>query len=76
MAGSFGYTTDHYDLSMKIGEQSLFSKIRGEHSATVLAPGTSCRHQLRDGLGIHAKHPIELIADLIVTRRPASLPPC
>ncbi len=62
MAGAFGYTADHYDLSMQIGELSLFPSIRGEPQATIVAPGTSCRHQIRDGTGRRSLHPIELVA--------------
>ncbi|MCC6285577.1 MAG: FAD-binding protein [Phycisphaerales bacterium] len=65
MAGSFGYTTDRYDLSMKIGELALFPQVRRAHEAgpaTLCAPGTSCRHQVRDGTGVHALHPIEFAA--------------
>ncbi len=66
MAGSFGYTKERYALSMKIGEQSLFSLLRGVPSdAIVLAPGTSCRHQIHDGTGREARHPIELVAMLL-----------
>ena len=62
MAGSFGYTTDRYDLSMKVGELALFPAVRASPEAIIAAPGTSCRHQLRDALAVHALHPIELIA--------------
>jgi Fe-S oxidoreductase len=63
MAGSFGYSRDHYKLSMRIGEQSLFSRLRSlPTDATVLAPGTSCRQQIQDGLGRKALHPIEFVA--------------
>lgn len=65
MAGSFGYTRDHYDISMKIGELSLFGPIREAPDAIVLAPGTSCRQQIHDGLGRHSRHPIELIAEVL-----------
>jgi FAD/FMN-containing dehydrogenase/Fe-S oxidoreductase len=72
MAGSFGYTTDRFDLSQRIGELSLFPAVReaqrtqGE-SACIAAPGTSCRHQLHDALGVHAKHPIELVASWLAS---------
>ncbi|MEE8155090.1 MAG: FAD-linked oxidase C-terminal domain-containing protein [Phycisphaerales bacterium] len=62
MAGSFGYTVDHYELAMRIGELSLFPTIRAEPQAAVIAPGTSCRHQILDGTGRRAVHPIELVA--------------
>ena len=66
MAGSFGFTTDRYDLSMKIGELTLLPAVRqaGEGTA-VCAPGTSCRHQIHDGAGREAVHPIELAARLM-----------
>ena len=65
MAGSFGYAQHRYDLSMKIGEQSLFPAIRGAPEAVIVAPGTSCRHQIRDGTDALPLHPIELIAKLV-----------
>jgi FAD/FMN-containing dehydrogenase/Fe-S oxidoreductase len=62
MAGSFGYTSDRYDLSMQIGELTLFPALRKESAAPVCAPGTSCRHQIHDGAGMDAVHPIQLVA--------------
>lgn len=62
MAGSFGYTTGRYDLSMKIGELSLFPAVRANPTATIAAPGTSCRHQVHDGTSRDARHPIEVLA--------------
>jgi FAD/FMN-containing dehydrogenase/Fe-S oxidoreductase len=60
MAGSFGY--EHYDVSMKIGELVLFPTIRKQSTDTVVsAPGTSCRHQIKDGVNKHAFHPVELL---------------
>jgi len=68
MAGSFGYTTDRYDLSMKIGELVLMPAVRSAGTtATIVAPGTSCRHQIHDGTGVDALHPIEVI-DLLLKR--------
>ncbi|MHC5022632.1 MAG: FAD-binding and (Fe-S)-binding domain-containing protein [Planctomycetota bacterium] len=61
MAGAFGFTRDHYELSMRIGEASLFGSIRAQPGAVVLAPGTSCRHQIFDGTGIRAQHPAEYL---------------
>ena len=67
MAGGFGYTKDRYDVSMKIGEQSLFSLVReADADSLLLAPGTSCRHQIKDGLARPALHPIELLAQLLI----------
>jgi FAD/FMN-containing dehydrogenase/Fe-S oxidoreductase len=66
MAGSFGYDAKKYDLSMKIGELSVFPPIRAAAAdTTICAPGTSCRHQIHDGTGRHALHPIELAAKLM-----------
>jgi FAD/FMN-containing dehydrogenase/Fe-S oxidoreductase len=63
MAGAFGYAEDKYDLSMKIGELSVFPPIRAAPDQTVIvAPGTSCRHQIRDGTGREALHPIQVVA--------------
>jgi FAD/FMN-containing dehydrogenase/Fe-S oxidoreductase len=62
MAGSFGYEKEHYDLSMKIGELVLFPEVRNSDSETIIAaPGTSCRHQIKDGTGKTALHPIEAL---------------
>jgi FAD/FMN-containing dehydrogenase/Fe-S oxidoreductase len=66
MAGSFGFTRDRYDVSMKIGELMLFPAVRDAGpDACIVAPGTSCRHQILDGTAISAKHPMELLAELI-----------
>jgi len=62
MAGSFGYEAEHYDISMKIGELVLFPTIRSEQEATIIsASGTSCRHQISDGTGKTALHPVEIL---------------
>jgi FAD/FMN-containing dehydrogenase/Fe-S oxidoreductase len=66
MAGSFGFTEKNFDLSMKIGEMKLFPSVRGAQAGSVVcAPGTSCRHQVHDGTGVHAVHPVELAARLV-----------
>ena len=62
MAGSFGYEKEHYDLSMKVGELVLFPAVREADTETlVVAPGTSCRHQIGDGTGRQALHPVEVL---------------
>lgn len=59
MAGSFGYEAEHYELSMKIGELVLFPSLRElPEQHAIAAPGTSCRHQIKDGVGRRAQHPI------------------
>ena len=67
MAGSFGYEKEHYDLSMKIGELVLFPAVRQQTDEVIIAaPGTSCRHQVKDGTGKKALHPVEVLWDALV----------
>ena len=62
MAGSFGYEREHFDLSMQIGELVLFPAVRSAGPEMLIAaPGTSCRHQILDGTGRHALHPVEIL---------------
>ena len=62
MAGSFGYEKEHYDLSMQIGEMVLFPEVRKSPAGVIIAaPGTSCRHHIKDGTGKTAVHPIEVM---------------
>ena len=62
MAGSFGYEKEHYDLSMKIGELVLFPAIRKQPDEVIIAaPGTSCRHQIKDGTKREALHPVQIL---------------
>jgi Fe-S oxidoreductase len=66
MAGSFGYEKEHYDLSMQIGELVLFPEIRKQSEEIVIAaPGTSCRHQIKDGTSRKALHPVEVLYDAL-----------
>jgi Fe-S oxidoreductase len=69
MAGSFGYEREHFDLSMQIGELVLFPAARAAGREVLLAaPGTSCRHQIKDGTGREASHPVEILhAALVAT---------
>jgi FAD/FMN-containing dehydrogenase/Fe-S oxidoreductase len=62
MAGSFGYEKAHYDVSMAIANLELVPALKAEPDATVVAPGTSCRHQIKDVTGRQALHPVELLA--------------
>lgn len=67
MAGSFGYEKEHFDLSMKIGELVLFPTVRQQDDAVIIAaPGTSCRHQIKDGTGRKAQHPVEVLFEALV----------
>jgi FAD/FMN-containing dehydrogenase/Fe-S oxidoreductase len=67
MAGSFGYEKEHYDVSMQIGELKLFPAIRMSDDKTIIAAnGTSCRHQIYDGTGREALHPISILKNALV----------
>ena len=67
MAGSFGYEKEHYDISMRIGELVLFPAIRKTATDVIVAaPGTSCRHQIHDGVGRTAFHPVEVLFDALL----------
>lgn len=67
MAGSFGYEREHYDISMRVGELVLFPEIRkAKGSALFVAPGTSCRHQIKDGTEEIALHPVEVLYDALI----------
>ena len=67
MAGSFGYEKEHYDLSMKVGELVLFPAVRKTDVSTIIAaPGTSCRHQIKDGTDRKALHPIEVLYNALL----------
>lgn len=62
MAGSFGYEQEHYELSQQMGEDRLFPSLRAaEKNAIVAASGTSCRHQIKEGVDKTALHPIEVL---------------
>jgi len=66
MAGSFGYEKEHYQISMQVGEDTLFPKIRAsESNAEIAAAGTSCRHQIHDGTGTRAHHPVSLMREAL-----------
>ncbi len=62
MAGSFGFETEHYELSMRIGESRLFPALREAAPGTLVsATGVSCRQQIGHGVGQRAWHPVELV---------------
>ena len=67
MAGAFGYEAEHYDVSMKMAELNLLPTIRASSDSTVIvADGTSCRSQIRDGSGregLHVAKVLELALD-------------
>jgi FAD/FMN-containing dehydrogenase/Fe-S oxidoreductase len=62
MAGSFGYEKEHYALSQQIGELVLLPAVRSAPADTLIAaPGTSCRHQIKDATERTALHPVEIL---------------
>ncbi|GAB4009011.1 FAD-binding and (Fe-S)-binding domain-containing protein [Spirosoma migulaei] len=66
MAGSFGYEAEHYEVSMKVGELVLFPTVRQQPDDVIIAaPGTSCRHQIKDGTSRKAKHPAEILYEAL-----------
>jgi Fe-S oxidoreductase len=68
MAGSFGYEKEHYEVSMSIGGLRLFPAVRKSDEATILAAnGTSCRHQIFDGTGRTAKHPVSILREALAS---------
>lgn len=67
MAGSFGFEDEHYEMSMKIGELVLFPAVRAKDKETiVVAPGSSCRSQIKDGTAQVALHPVEILYDALI----------
>ena len=65
MAGSFGYEAAHFEVSMQMAELSLLPALRKQPNAIVVADGTSCRHQIRDGAQREAVHVAVLLAGLL-----------
>jgi Fe-S oxidoreductase len=58
MAGSFGYEAEHYDVSLKMGELTLFPAVRAQDQATlIVASGASCQEQIEHGTQRKALHP-------------------
>ena len=73
MAGSFGYEREHYAVSEAAGERRLFPAVRGRAaSTTVVAPGFSCRHQIRHFTGVDAVSAAQVMEPLV---RAAVTPP-
>lgn len=67
MAGSFGYEKEHYDVSMKIGELKLFPTVRKTSEEVIISTnGTSCRHQIMDGTGREALHPVTILKNALL----------
>lgn len=63
MAGAFGYGADTYEVSMQMAEAALLPAVRKAEAATyIVADGTSCRHQIKDGAARGAIHAAQLLA--------------
>ena len=63
MAGAFGYGAETYDISMRMGEESLLPAVRAAgKDVLVVADGTSCRQQILDGAGRKAVHVARVLA--------------
>jgi Fe-S oxidoreductase/FAD/FMN-containing dehydrogenase len=66
MAGSFGFETEHYDVSRKVGEERLFPKVRQTApTATVAVAGVSCRQQIEHFTGREVLHIAEVLAEQV-----------
>jgi FAD/FMN-containing dehydrogenase/Fe-S oxidoreductase len=62
MAGAFGYEARHFEVSMRMAELSLLPAVRGAPiDAALIADGTSCRHQIKDGAGREALHAVRIL---------------
>jgi len=70
MAGSFGFEAEHYELSMSIGELRLFPAVRAQPPETIIAAtGVSCRQQIAHGTGRPARHPLEIVREVLEKTR-------
>jgi Fe-S oxidoreductase len=66
MAGSFGFEKEHYDVSMKIGQQALFPTINAKDPDwEVAVMGVSCRQQIEHGTRRRSRHLAEVLRDAL-----------
>jgi Fe-S oxidoreductase len=73
MAGAFGYGSDTYDTSIEMAELSLLPAVRRAGANTlVIADGTSCRHQIKDGTERSAIHVARALAMSLSNQQPSS----
>jgi Fe-S oxidoreductase len=69
MAGSFGYERKHYNLSQQIANLVLFPRVLAAKDSFIIASnGTSCRHQLKDGIQKTGLHTIEIMYDSLAKK--------
>lgn len=66
MAGAFGYEAEHIGISQKMAEAALLPAVRDAGEDTIIvADGTSCRHQIKDGAQREALHVARVLADAL-----------
>ncbi|HEX6112053.1 MAG TPA: FAD-linked oxidase C-terminal domain-containing protein [Geminicoccaceae bacterium] len=66
MAGAFGYEAEHHKISLRMAELSLLPAVRAaEPDTLIVANGTSCRHQIKDGAQREAVHAACVLADAL-----------
>lgn len=69
MAGSFGYEKEHFEVSQKVAELVLFPTLRKTSSEYLIAAaGTSCRHQIKDGVQRRSYHPVEIMYNALINK--------
>jgi len=67
MAGTFGFESEHYEISLKIAKQNLVDKISNQSEDFILvSDGISCRQQINHILGRKSLHSMELFASLLI----------
>lgn len=67
MAGSFGYEAEHYDISLQMGELTLFPAVRAQAPTTlIVAAGASCQEQIEQGTQRKAMHPAQVLYRALV----------
>ena len=70
MGGVFGYEKEHYELSLRIGEEALFKAVRSApENSEIVTSGTGCRQQILDGTGRRARHPAEVLLEALAGPR-------
>ncbi|MEM1045322.1 MAG: FAD-linked oxidase C-terminal domain-containing protein [Pseudomonadota bacterium] len=70
MAGAFGYHAETYDVSKDMAELALLPAVRAASDDTlIVADGTSCRHQIKDGAARDARHVVHVLKQALGTGR-------
>ena len=67
MAGTFGFESEHYEISIKMAKKNLVDKIKSQSGDFLLvSDGISCRQQIDHTLGIKSLHAMDLFASLLI----------